>query len=900
MKLATAVIALLLFPQEAPQPAPPQKAEPQKPVFRSGVELLALDVSVVDKDGRPVPGLSAGDFSVEIGGKRRSVVRAEYIDFTQAAAASSELADVSSNQADAGAPEPRTILLLVDDTSFTGAEGKSVFMRLADQIERLFPRDPMGFATLSGLGKTVEFTTDRKPIAQALRTIIGVRMSMGGMGMVRLGLEESIAIARGQDVGAFDRAVARECAGQTGPALELCRNEIESEARTVASESERESERTLGALSRIFENMAALPGTKYVLFASPGIPLGRNQELAFALSRSAAGAGVRFHAFYIERNELADASRDRAPSFGFGDSRIRAEGLQLAVDVSGGALHRIIGDAAGAVERLRREMSGMYRLGVQLEAADADGRAHSVEVKVARPGVTTRSHRQVVAPAFSAQLSPKERLTRALQAPLVERGIGVRVATFTFRDDSGTARLVVSAEADAAPAGLKVAYVVRDARGRSEAVGELPQNNIIAEKDLPPLIVFALPIRPGEHTVKMAIIDAEGRVGSAVRTVDVSTAPPDPLALGDVLVLPEGTEATRMRPSARIAQGSKQAAVYFEVYGGKSAPQRPTVIVEVADAPDGATLVTTKGAAALKTKGSLSRAAGQLKFSPAALPPGRYFARVRVEGNETARAVRGFTVVAGTSAALLADESRALVPPFSLSAFLSPALLQAVAAGVARDAGENGAVKQLSEALQDGSWPDASPATGSVLADSTLRGLQALLAGQPADAEKAFREALDADPEFTLALALAGGAWAAVGRDPEASRSWRTSLATGIEAPFLHAQVTDALLRTGDVKGAREFLAELKESGVDTSALERASALAAAVAGDRRQAVAGLAPWVDAHPDDQDAAFLLVLALYELKTIDKDAAAAAHFETRAKDYTTRGGPRQALVARWLR
>lgn len=894
---AVAVLVFLPVPNRGPAP---QKNDAQKPVFRSGVELLALDVSIVDKDGRPVPGLGAGDFTVEIGGKPRSVLRAEFIDFTQAPAASAELSDVSSNQTETGAPEPRTILLLVDDASFNAAEGKSVFMRLATLVERLFPRDPLGFATLSGRGKSVEFTTDRKPVADALRALLGTRMSMSGISNVRLGLEESIEIWRGQDSTVLDQAVARECAGMRGPDLETCRNDVQNEARTIADEAERESEDTLRGLARIFEAMSALPGTKYVLFVSPGIPLGRSQERALALARTASASGVRFHAFYVERNELTDASRDRMSPFAFTDARVRADGLQLAVDASGGALHRIIGDATGAIERVRREMSALYRLGVQLEPADADGKPHSVEVKVGRPGVTTRSYRQVVAPTSTTQLTPIERLTRALQSPLVERGIGVRLATFAFRDDAVASRLVVSAEADAPAAGLKGAYVIRDRRGQPEASGEIPPNAIVAEKDSPALVVFALPAKQGDHTVKLALIDAEGRLGSAVRTVSVSGEAPNPLALGDVLIVPDGIDPTRVRPSARIAQGSKQAGVYFEVYGGQGAPARATVQVELADAPDSAALVSSKGSATLKAKGAFARAAGQLKFSPVALPPGRYFARVSIEGNATARAVRGFTIVAGTSAALLADESRALVPPFNLNAFLSPALLQAVASAISKDAGENAAVKHVADALQDGSWTEASPSTGYALADATLRGLQLLTGGQPADAEREFREALDADPEFTLALGLAGAAWAAVGRDREASRSWRTALATGIDAPFLYPQVTDALLRTGDVKGTREFLAELQEAGADTSTLERRRALAAAIAGDRRQAFAALAPWVDAHPDDQDAAFLLVLALYELKTIDKDADAAAQFDARAKQYVARGGPRQALVARWLK
>ena len=112
--------------------------------------------------------------------------------------------------------------------------------------------------------------------------------------------------------------------------------------------------------------------------------------------------------------------------------------------------------------------------------------------------------------------------------------------------------------------------------------------------------------------------------------------------------------------------------------------------------------------------------------------------------------------------------------------------------------------------------------------------------------------------------------------------------------------MTTALLRQGDVKGAREFVTELEEIGADTTPLARERALAAAIAGERWQAVVTLGAWVDAHPQDLEAAFLLVLALYELRTIEKDAAASAQFEARAARYVGQNGPRAALVARWLK
>ena len=53
----TAVFTLSLTAQ---QPQPGQKP----PVFRSTVDLVHLDVSVLDKDRRPVRGLTAADFTI--------------------------------------------------------------------------------------------------------------------------------------------------------------------------------------------------------------------------------------------------------------------------------------------------------------------------------------------------------------------------------------------------------------------------------------------------------------------------------------------------------------------------------------------------------------------------------------------------------------------------------------------------------------------------------------------------------------------------------------------------------------------------------------------------------------------------------------------------------------------
>ena len=51
----------------APQSQTPSQTQP--PVFRSGVNLVTVDVLVLDKAGRPIPELKAEDFTVTVDGK---------------------------------------------------------------------------------------------------------------------------------------------------------------------------------------------------------------------------------------------------------------------------------------------------------------------------------------------------------------------------------------------------------------------------------------------------------------------------------------------------------------------------------------------------------------------------------------------------------------------------------------------------------------------------------------------------------------------------------------------------------------------------------------------------------------------------------------------------------------
>jgi hypothetical protein len=95
---------------------------PQTPVFRASATVVQLDVSVLDKDGQPVRGLKADDFTVLEDGKPQKVVAFDPIDVADVvtSTAASEAAwtrevspDVVTNQLD----NKRLVLLVLDDAT---------------------------------------------------------------------------------------------------------------------------------------------------------------------------------------------------------------------------------------------------------------------------------------------------------------------------------------------------------------------------------------------------------------------------------------------------------------------------------------------------------------------------------------------------------------------------------------------------------------------------------------------------------------------------------------------------------------------------------------------------------------------------------------------------------------
>jgi VWFA-related protein len=121
--------------QQAGSQTPPQTPTPP-PVFRAGVDLIQLDVTVVDADGRPVHGLTKDAFTLVDRGKTRSIATIAELaaDHPPVPILPANLPlDVANNQS---AAADRLVVIILDDLHFRNRteEAKTLVHQVVEGI----------------------------------------------------------------------------------------------------------------------------------------------------------------------------------------------------------------------------------------------------------------------------------------------------------------------------------------------------------------------------------------------------------------------------------------------------------------------------------------------------------------------------------------------------------------------------------------------------------------------------------------------------------------------------------------------------------------------------------------------------------------------------------------------
>jgi VWFA-related protein len=915
---------------------------PAAPVFKSGVELVAIDVRVSDRDGRPLAGLTPGDFEVSIDGKPRRVVSADFVaaatgERARGASAVAELppeAVYSSNADETPAGgQGRLIALLIDQGSFEGRASRAATTAAQRFLDRLGPSDRVSLATFPGPGPRVAFTTNHALVREALDRVAG---SVEPWPIVdpAVGMAESIAIVLG-DANTLLAVVDRECVGRgRGVTLEVCRQRIVEQAPLGVAQLRRRAAMSAYGLAGIVEALGNIDGPKTAILVSAGLISGERvgdldtDALVRSVARSAAASRVSLYVLHLDNTFLDSLSAERGgrPVASFADSHMLRSGLETLAGASGGSMQNVVAGADSAFERIAREISASYILGVEPVPSDADGKAHKIQVRVRRPNIEVRSRTELIAPVTPATPpSDAQRLAAVLTAQRVARALPIRLAHVALRESADRMRVILSADLGqgvTGPADIKVGYIILDASGRS--VG-----NVLDQKRLAPVgrgadatwsFVDAVAVPPGDYTVKFAALDSAGRLGSVTHAVNARANEGDGVSVSDMLMVDPSrrAESGGLAPTADGRIMGTSVGVSVEVYPGRAMPA-PRVSVTIADRPDGPALTTADLPATAKDGGRRLTAEGLLDLSM--LPPGTYVASASVlDGDRSlARISRPFRfdpregagspgTTMGPRAAFGLASGGSLVRRFSRDDALRPDALDyflgRLRVADAQAAAEPAA--SATDALRAGRFDAAIAALRDAgsdqLAATFLKGLALFAKGDLDPAAIEFRAALRISNDFLPAVFYLGSCYAAGGRDREAVGAWSTSLVTEADARIVYDVLVDALLRLQDGTRALAILSRARDRWPDDDSFVPRLAAAQALLQRRDQAIEVLVPYIDRHPDDTAVLALAVRLLFDAHAAGKAATSpprdrelAVRF---AALYRAANGAEAALVDRW--
>ncbi len=499
--LVLAIVVTAAYAVGAQQPQQP------RPSFETKAELVLVDVNVVDRDARPVPTLTPDDFTLEVNGQPRPIASVQFISTVPTNVTPSTPRESAASSNDT-ATTGRLLLFVVDEGSIRVGASRSILRTAQTLFERLAPGDMIGLARIpTGVG-SVEFTTDRKRITDALLRVSGT--ASRNVGMSRVYISEAWAL-ESNDAGGFQTAIDRECQGEAGFALEACRNQVEGDARSMLLEASSRTRTTLQAMEALLRNLVQLKTPVNIVMISEGLFVARDRQNMAELGRRAAEARATIHIIRPGQSFFDIEDRGAPPvNSRFFDDALMSEGLEQVAAQTRGSMTPVNGDGKIAFDRLGRELSGYYLLGFEPTDADRTGKERRIKVEVKTRGLTVRARPTFVirndaaAAAAMTALTPMQQLGEVLKSPLPLRGLPMRVATYSSVDSaSNKVRVVIAAEVGdpaTTPAEWPVGVIVLD---KNEKIvinrgGTSTLAPASARGETPPLKLNTVVLDPGE------------------------------------------------------------------------------------------------------------------------------------------------------------------------------------------------------------------------------------------------------------------------------------------------------------------------------------------------------------------------------------------------------------------
>lgn len=624
------------------------------PVFRGGVTLVRVDVTVLDKDGKPVPGLTADDFEVKLDGHARPVRALSYEQVAlpgtpeaQPAAAVRAPREVSNAQP---AAEPRLFVVMIDDLSIPPSRGKGMFFAAAKFVDALPSTDVIGFTTSSG-SATINPTKNRAAVDAALRHAAGELNDPRDLPPdVPVGTADALEILAGNQ-SILKHLIIDICfpnqktPSDTQIAQNPCADAVQRKVQALGEIARATASQQIQAYINVINAMKPAPGLKELVVLSDGLGVSSRYQLASfqPVAHAAAAAGVQLSVL-SQDPDLSDVAQGGASSVSNGpralqgsaryaDNRTLVFDLMGMTDMAGGTFYRVLGQPGRFFNAVALATSAVYHLGVEAPAGAAPNGDFTVSARVTRSGLTVHANHVALLPAPTAAVPVDEQLRSAVTKGLANYAVPLTMATALRRSaTSAGLDLDVNVEVAASAVGpLTAMYGLLDETGNVH-IGR-------ATITSPPTgdsyrISVSLPVTSGSHRLRFAIADASGHVGSLDAPVKAELAHLGSFQVSDILTSWSGADGKpQFLALEEVPAAATELTAFLELYQSSDVPLPADVQVRWS-------VIASDTPPAAEQLGAPARAADRLtataKFPLGSLPVGEYELRATVLAGGTA------------------------------------------------------------------------------------------------------------------------------------------------------------------------------------------------------------------------------------------------------------------------
>ena len=537
----TVLLAFLVLPQDRAQPVPR---------FRSGVDVILLDVTVLDERRRPARGLTPADFTILEDGKPQPLVSFDEIDSPEPDGSLVEWMrevppDVRTNYGD----DRRLVVIVLDDANVSFKQREHVKTIGRSLVEQLGPADRAAVVYTGNNAKSQEFTNNRKLLRDAVERFADT--ATAGLGVQYV-------------VSTIDRAV---------------------------------------------ESLQAIPHRRkaMVLVTTAGINMAGTGDIPFQVRqalRRAQRANVTIYPVNPAGLEVDIDSEE-------GLRDLVAETARMFAAHTGGFAVVNRNEFTPQIRQIFRETGSYYLIGFQ--SAHRDGKSRRLEVKVNRPGLTARTRSSYEAPSDKKEQKAEKALPlyKALAGVLPATDMPMRVALAPFATPGRSHATLVIALGLQQPVLtadrvvetvelLSTAFNVSHRRaGSYKQTVQMTLRRTPDGGDAKYEVLSKLELAPGRYNTRFAISSVfRGKSGSVFEEIEIPDFRKEPVSMSGVVMavspaLPAAprtflTSVIPVVPTTQriFLQGHKPTAFLRVYQGGKKPPTAIVLTTTIVDEQD--------------------------------------------------------------------------------------------------------------------------------------------------------------------------------------------------------------------------------------------------------------------------------------------------------------------------